>query len=163
MDLNYSEVLRRTFHLAALRRESDAIKTPRQWKMAKEIKDRCERVRDKEKRWFANCYTTRVEVARRRLVNKAGMKAKDFQHPWFVNDRFSPSDTLRQAQREVRDAHHRRIERINRIEERALESLVDQSMRENVMRGRAREAFGKAANRRLGRDRRQPGGPKRAH
>ncbi len=159
MALTLSEEVRRTFDRVALRHEAHAIQSPHQWRRADQVMQRCDKAIAKEEALFRTNYATRVEVARRRIVNAAGTARKDLQHPWVGHDRFSPEDTLRQAEREVRALHHRRIGKIQDFEARELRRIVKQSMRENNLRGEARLAFRQATNRRSGQDRRR--GPTR--
>lgn len=159
MALSLAEELRRTFDRAALKREADDLRSPVQWRRARALQDRCERIVQKEEKSFRQNYDTRVEVALRRILSRAGAKTKNFQPPWSNRDRFSPDDALRQAQREVRSAHHNRIEKIHAFEARELRSIVKQATRENTMRGTLRQDFKRVTNRRFGHDRRR--GPSR--
>jgi hypothetical protein len=158
MPLTINEEVRRTFELASLRREAKTINTPRQWREVSKMMTRCDDARTREKDLYVARYDSRVEVARRRLVNEAGRKSNDLQPRWATGDRFSPDATLRQAQRDVRAAHQARIERIDEIERKLLRALVQQFGRENAMRGLARESFDRAADRRTGLERRRPRG-----
>jgi len=156
MALSLSEELRRSFHLASLRREMKLLKTGRQRQAARTVMDRCENLRQRETRQFRARYDMRVELARRRLIHEAGAVNRDFSHPFAAHDRFNASDTLRQARRMVRAAHDQRLARIDRIETRALETLMRRSMRQNNLRGKVREAFKPASDRRSGPKRNGP-------
>lgn len=159
MGLSLAEELRRTFDRSALRREAADLRSPAQWKRARALQDRCERIVQKEEKSFRQNYDTRVEVALRRILGRAGAKTKDFQPAWSNRDRFSPDDALRQAQRDVRAAHHNRIDKIHAFEARELRKIVKQATRENAMRGTLRQDFKRVTNRRSGQDRRR--GPPR--
>lgn len=159
MALSLAEELRRTFDRAALKREAAELRSPAQWKRARALQDRCERIVEKEERSFRQNYDNRVEVAQRRILDRAGAKTKDFQPPWSNRDRFSPDDALRQARREVRSAHHNRIDKIHAFEARELRSTVKQATRENVMRGTLRQDSKRVTNRHSGQGRRR--GPSR--
>ena len=63
MSWSLSEELRRTFHLASLRREMNAIQTGQQRRIARNIMERCEDARQRETRQFRQRYDTRVELA----------------------------------------------------------------------------------------------------
>ncbi|MBB4305127.1 hypothetical protein GGD81_004195 [Rhodobium orientis] len=159
MALTLSEELRRTFDRVALRHEAHGIQSPHQWRRADDLMQRCDKAVAREEHLFRTNYATRVEVARRRIINEAGAPKRTLRHPWAIHDRFSPADTLRQAEREVRAAHHARLDKIRDFEARELGKIVKQSMRENNLRGDLRLAFRRSTNRRSGKDRRK--GPAR--
>lgn len=154
MSLTVTEELRRVFDLASLRKEARALRSPRQWGERQAIQARCDKARDREKDLYAARYDSRVERIRRRLIDEAGRKGFDLKPAWSGNDRFDAAATLRQAQREVREGHHKRISRIDDYESQKLRELVMRSMRENNLRGKPREEFGRATDRRTGIERR---------
>lgn len=154
MSLTVTEELRRVFDLASLRKGARALKSPRQWGERQAIQSRCDKARDREKDLYSSRYDSRVELIRRRLIDEAARKGFDLKPAWAGNDRFDAAATLRQAQREVREAHHKRISRIDDYESRKLRDLVIRSMRENNLRGKPREEFGRATDRRTGIERR---------
>ncbi|MVA98007.1 hypothetical protein GN330_12205 [Nitratireductor sp. CAU 1489] len=146
--------MRRVFELASLRKDARALKSPRQWGERQAIQSRCDRARAREKDLYASRYLSRVEQTRRRLIDEAAQKSFDLKPAWAEHDRFDAAATLRQAQREVREAHHQRIARIDDFESQKLRELVQRSMRENNWRGKAREEFGRVTDRRSGIERR---------
>lgn len=154
MDLPIAEELRRHFDLASLRREANALRISRHWGARNEIGRRADRARRKEERLYETRYDTRVEQTRLRLIDEAGRKDRDLTPLWASEDRFSPQATLRQAQREVRAAHERRIGRIDEFESKALGDLIRKAMREQNLVNRAQEAFTRATDRRSGMERR---------
>lgn len=154
METTIAQELHRIFDIATLRKEARAIKSSRQWSQAAEITRRCDNARAQERVLYADRYESRVELVRRRLIDEAGRKGFDLRPRWAGNDRFDAAGTLRQAQREVRDAHYNRIARIDEIERRELKSFMVDCMRQNNLRGKPREDFGRAVDRRSGGDRR---------
>lgn len=140
--------LRRVFELATLRREADKIQSGRQWQEVRNLKSRCSDARTMEKDLFAARYDTRVEARRRQLIAQAGSKTRDFKPVWAGVDRFSNADTLRQAQRDVRAAHERRIQQIDEYERVHLKGAVERFQAENRMRDIARTEFNRVADRR---------------
>jgi len=154
MNLPISEELRREFDLVSLRREARALRTSRQWSEVQRLEKRCGGARAKEEALYAARYETRVEQARRRLIDQAGSRSRDLKPGWATEDRFSPDATLRQAQRDVHAAHERRMQRITDYEAGALRGLIAKSMRENNLRGVAREDFGRSVDRRSDMERR---------
>lgn len=155
MTLLVRDELKLTFDLATLRHEARSIKAPHQWRRATELINRCVDARTREKDLFAERYDARVEMRRREFVATAGAVHRDLKPGWSAPDRFAPDITLRQAQRDVRNAHATRINRIDLIERRELERLCAEARRENVLRGKAANDFEKAADRRTGEDRRR--------
>lgn len=119
--------LRRAFELASMRKAAEALKTPEHWAEATEIGNRSRQLRETEERLFRERYDTRVEAARRRIIDEAGSRQRGFAPRWAGADRFDTEETLRQAQREVRGAHERRLGRIAGVESRALSSLLARS------------------------------------
>lgn len=152
--LPVADDLRRAFDLAALRKEAMVLETGRQWNGVTKIMSRCDHARRREQHLYDTRYDSRVEQARRRLVDEAAAKHPEFKPRWAGEDVFDAAATLRQAQREVRFSHEQRLDRIDTLERRELRSLVGQSMRENNLRGLAREEFGRATDRRSGLERR---------
>lgn len=142
-----TEEIARQFELASMRREARSLRSPDQWRDVAQLARRCENARKREQGLFENRYHTRVEQARLRLIDKAGAKEKAFQPAWSQADRFSPQATVRQAEREVRAAHHQRLDRIDAYERQKLEELVRGAQKALSRPGSAREAFGGASRR----------------
>lgn len=155
MTLSVNEELRRAFELASLRREAEAIRKPEQWQELWDLKHRCERARFIEQQLYHRRYDTRVEQRRRELIDEAGAKTRIFKPWWGATDRFSPEQTLRQAQRDVRLAHERRIQRIDNYERRKLAAFVEHARRESRVRDLAMRAFNRTVDRRSGPERRR--------
>ena len=156
MALKVDIELRRVFELATLRREAKSIETPQQWHEAAQLQMRCNDARSREKDNYAARYDSRVEMACRRLIDKAAQNKSELKPLWAADDRFNPDVMLRQAQREVRESHRQRIERIDEFEHRQLKVIVERSRRMNELRGVASEAFERASDRRSGIERRRP-------
>lgn len=146
MTLTIKGELRRTFELAMLRKEVKALRTSRHLAQANNLILRSRALREREARLFAERYDTRVEIARRRLIDEAATPTRTLQPSWARPDRFHPADLLRQAQREVRAHHERRINRIKEAEARSLASLVRQAERDNGLRIFLIREFGRAVD-----------------
>ena len=154
MALSTNEEIRRIFELATMRREAEAIKTSHQWRKARSLVDRCWSARFREKKLYAERYQTRVEVRRLQLVNEAGAIGRDFQPAWGGGDKFSPEATKRQAERDVRAAHERRMQRIAQFEHGGLTGIMEECRHLDPHTGLAVDAFSRATDRRDGIDRR---------
>ena len=154
MPLSINEELRRTFELATLRKEAQAIRHREQWNAVQTLHQRCIEARTREKDLYAARYLARVEQRRRRLIDEAGTMQRQLAPIGTGVDRFNPEDRLRQAQRDVRRAHAGRLDRIDEFERRQLSELVTRYRRENAVREKTMIDFSRAADRRSGLDRR---------
>lgn len=154
MDMPVHEELRRQFDLVGLRREAGELRTTRQLNEAQDIRERSDRARAKEETLYVERYRTRIEQSARRLIHEAGSWSRDLTPEWAGQDRFAPDAILRQAEREVRHAHERRLQRIVDWERGTLGDLIEKSARENSIHGKAREDFSQAVDRRSGTERR---------
>ena len=156
MSETITQQLRQAFHLASLRNEAKRARTPENWRELGQVRDRYAKLYEQEDRTFRKEYSTRVEMARKRLIDKAASKPKDFKHRWFSNDQFDKAAILRQAQREVR-AHHRiQMDGLEKQETRELEAVLARAGRMSDLRDKANASFERAANRRGGSERRVP-------
>lgn len=124
--------LRRAFAVASMRKEAELLQKPEHWAEVRGIRTRAQDLTDTEKRLYHDRYDTRVEAARRRIIDQAGSRTRTFTPGWAGADRFDAADTLRQAHRTVRAAHEQRLGRIDAMELKALTSLVERSGRENA-------------------------------
>lgn len=149
-----SEELRRVFELGALRGQSVMLRWPDLVQKATDTKLRCADLRAREKDAYAARYGNRVEQEQRRLIDQAGKVDRDFKPWWAAEDRFSPAETLRQAQINVRERHHRRIAVIDDYERRELKTILERSEQKETQRGQSRDAFARAAGSRPEIDRR---------
>ncbi|MGJ8527451.1 hypothetical protein [Maritalea sp.] len=155
MALNITQKIRRDFERASLRREAKSILTGRQWELHASLVKRCKAAREKAIRHFDKSKSTRVEVAYRRLLNKAGSLHKKFDHPYARNDIFHKSDLMRQANREVKAIHLSRLARIDNFEHQERSKLMSRSHRQNQLQGKPTRDFTKTVDRRVGQDRRK--------
>jgi len=154
MGLGLGEEVRLAFRLATLRREASTVKTGPQWERTRAIGERCERLREEEKKLYRERYLTRVEVARKRLSNDAGKKTREYKPRFVGEDRLDKDALWRQAGREVKAAHRRRLAMIDREEARGLDQEMKRAYGENRCRNVAREDFNKTVDRRTSMERR---------
>jgi len=155
MAFSITDDLKKTFALATLRREAAKILNPREWKELQKIKDRYDAQKRFEKRSHELEYKTRVEVARKRLINQAAQARKEFQPIWARNDRFDKEAIERQARRQVKAGFKRLIEKFEASEAREIEGLLNRCEHRRKLREKPRKDFTKAAERRRGLERRQ--------
>ncbi len=155
MSFDIGEELKRTFDLAGLRREATKKLTATEWKEFQQIRKTYDDSRRFETRQYEMEYKTRVEVARKRLINQAGAKSKDFKHRWFGQDRFDSSAINRQAQRNVRNGHEQLMAGIDRQESRDIRQLLDRCEQNVRQREKPKQDFNRAADRRQAQPRRR--------
>ncbi len=106
MSFIISDEIKRTFDLASLKHQAARDFNAQEWKAYRKITQKFYELRRFEQRTYEIEYKTRFEVARKRLINRAGAKSKDFKHRWFGNDQFDKSVINRQAERNVRNSHN---------------------------------------------------------
>ena len=155
MALSLAEQVKQTFNLIALRSEAKARLTGRQWEKRGALVDRCEKAQLKAEELFYKRYPVRVAAAQKKLIDKAGAKTLEHRPRFSQEDRFDKAETLDQAQSQVKDAHERRLGRINDCEQRGLSILLSSAERANQLQGKSVQAFDKVADRRRGGERRQ--------
>ena len=93
--------------------------------------------------------------AKARLTGRQWEKRGALVDRCSQEDRFDKAETLDQAQSQVKDAHERRLGRINDCEQRGLSILLSSAERANQLQGKSVQAFDKVADRRRGGERRQ--------
>lgn len=159
MSYNISDEIKRTFDLASLKHQAAKDFTSQEWKAYRKIAEKFDDLRRFEQRNYEMEYKTRVEVARKRLINKAGSKSKDFKHRWFGQDQFDKSAVHRQAVRNVRNSHHQLMAGIDKQEARETTQLLESSEKRTMQREKPKQEFANATDRRardgLPKDRRQ--------
>jgi len=150
-----TDELKNTFALATLRRESLKILNADEWKVYQKITNRFADQKRFEQRAFELEYKTRVEVARKRLINQAGQVRKSFQPVWARNDRFDRDAITRQAHRQVKAGFKQLMEKFEVSEVREIEGLLNRSEHRRKLREKPRHDFARAVDRRRGMERRQ--------
>tara|TARA_R110002126_G_scaffold239459_11_gene382799 strand:- start:1278 stop:1766 length:489 start_codon:yes stop_codon:yes gene_type:complete len=161
MTYSISDELRHSFGLASLQREASKTLTAKEWKDFQVIKKKYLDIGRSEQRIYELEYKTRVEVAKKRLINKAGSKSKTFKHPWARNDQFDKSAINRQAHRDVRNQHMQIMSHLESQEHKEIKVLIDSSTNRRALKEMPKRDFQKATDRRSVIDRRQSRSPKR--
>jgi len=154
---NITHELRHTFGLASLRQEAAKILNAKEWKEFQKIRAAHAGIKRVEQRAYEMEYITRVEVARKRLINKAGSKTRDFKHRWFGSDRFDKSAIGRQAHRQVKAQHAKLLGHLENQEIKDVQSLLNACEKRTRQREKPKRDFKQATNRRKdAQQRRQP-------
>ncbi len=91
------------------------------------ISEKFDKRRTDTERLYRAEYTTRVEIARRALIDKAGSKVRDFKPSFGMIDRFNSRDLTRQAQLNVRSDHQRSMDRLDSQELKESETFLEKS------------------------------------
>ncbi len=150
-----ADELKNTFALATLRRESANILNADEWKEYQKITDGFADQKRFEQRAFELEYKTRVEIARKRLINQAAQGHKEFQPLWARHDRFDRDAIDRQAHRHVQHQFKKLIQHYEALEARDIQSLMDRCEHSRKQREKPKKDFNHAADRRRGPERRQ--------
>ena len=148
MSFNISDEIKRTFDLASLKHQAAKDFTSQEWKAYRKITEKFDGLRRAEHRIFEIEYKTRVEVARKRLINKAGSKSKDFKHRWFGQDQFDKSAINRQAERHVRNSHYQLMAGIDNQHSRETAQLLNTCEKRKKLREKPKRDFTNATDRR---------------
>lgn len=154
MTTDNTQQLKQTYGKATLEREAARNLTGIEWKQFRQIKQKYDDQRKFENRAYELEYKTRVEVIRKRLINKAGEKNRDFKHRWFGSDGFDKSALTRQAQRQVRGEHRSFLDHLEKKEMAEIDGLLDGAGHRQKQREKPKNDFARAADRRDGQDRR---------
>jgi len=154
MSFNISDEIKRTFDLASLKHQAAKDFTSLEWKTYRKVGQKFDDLRRFEQRAFEIEYKTRFEIARKRLINQAGAKSRDFKHRWFGQDQFDKSAINRQAERNVRNSHYQLMAGIDKQEARETGQLLGTCKKRTELREKPKRDFTKAADRRESADRR---------
>lgn len=146
--------LRRAFELASLKSEAKTILTAAEWQTYRKIEDVHDRQRHVEERRYRSEYETRVEAARKRLINAAGAKERNFTHRWIGADHFDKDAIERQARRSVQDAHHRRLAAIDNMQAKDVRRLLNNCEHSRALSKQLNGDFALATDRRTEPERR---------
>lgn len=145
--------LRRIFDLAALRLQAKRLRTGQDWQDARAVTERFEKARAREEDAYRREYPVRVEMERRRLIDEAGSKRREFNHPFAGRDRFDKDAIQRQAERNVRGAHHARMASLDTEEARGIEAVMNRAEGKTRLKDMAQQEFARATDRRKPRPR----------
>lgn len=152
--INLSKQIRQAYKLASLRHEAaKMLRGNDQVAYSKVVMAFAEQ-RKLEIQSFHNEYRTRVEVERKRLIDQAGEKNRNFQHRWFGSDRFDKAAITRQAQRNVRHHHESTLARLDKQETEVVDGMLERAGHREALREKPKHDFEKAVDRRQGKDRR---------
>ncbi len=113
--------------LKQLRRNGRALLKGQEKKDFIRIKDKHDRQRTTSEQLYAHEYKTRVQIAYRRLLNRAGAKTPELKPRTFGIDRFNKHDLGRQAQLNVRLDHQQSMDRLDGQEMKDSRSFLEKS------------------------------------
>lgn len=133
--------LKAHFGVASMNREASMKLTGDQWQRYRQLDEQFAKARKALNTAYFREYDTRVEVARRRLIDQAGSKNLNFKHRVFGRYAFDAGAITRQAQREVRFNHDAQVKALATREHDAKESFLSQCAHQKEMHGAASRAF----------------------
>lgn len=132
------------------------LQTDPDWRRFRAITDAAQRQTVEENESYKADYALRVDKARQDLIRKAG--AKTFDHPTpYGTDRFNKDQINRQAQKNVRHEHERKLHSIREAEVSGYEALGEDIRSRGRLKDHAHDDFARAVDRRAGQDRRMSG------
>jgi hypothetical protein len=152
--MSIDQDLRRAFERATLKREAKANLSPREWQKFRKIEETHEAQKKHEQQRYKLEYDSRVEIARKHLIDQAATKTKRFNLRWAGDDRFSKDAIERQAHRYVQHRHQRRLSAIDRKLQEQHDALLQKCERRLTQSEKLKADFARATNRRSGQDRR---------
>lgn len=155
MTLDIAAEIKTAFDLASKRREAALNLNGAEWKEYQQIRRNFELLRQQENRKNLSLFTTRVEIARKALIDKAASKPRDFKARFAAADKFDAQALTRQARRQVTRQHQNNLARIDIRESEAIEALLERSVYRQKLAEKPRRDFARAADRRSGMDRRE--------
>ncbi len=137
--------------LKQLRRVGSAMLKGQEKRDFENIQQKFDKQRVVTERLYAHEYKTRVQVAHRDLLNKAGAKTMELKPSFFGIDRFNKDDLNRQAQLNVRLDHQQSMDRLDSQELSESKSFLQKCSR----RKEYLESFKKSTERRRSQTRRE--------
>ncbi|MFD0917257.1 hypothetical protein ACFQ14_12625 [Pseudahrensia aquimaris] len=156
MSDTYTEQLRQTFAVAALNREARLNLSGNEWRQYRDIHDEFTKARTYLIERYEAEYDTRIEAARKRLIDQAAGKDRAFTYPHVGRDRFDKSAIDRQARREVRREHLGDIRQLEHRERETKDAFLDDCTHRQDLKKDVKRDFRNATDRRKLIDRRKP-------
>lgn len=156
--IDITKELKKTFAKAVMQHEAKSLKRAEEWKQARNITERGEAERRSFDNKYFSEYDTRIEVVRKRLINEAGKPKLNHPNPGR-RDKFDREAIERQAHREVQLDHKRVLQQSLDKQGRKMNELQGKARKHNLRqqhKGKAKEQFTKASDRRKSPDRRAP-------
>lgn len=151
--------IRALFAKAALQHEAALGLQPDDWARYRDIRSESEQLRRIETQRYEREYDTRVEAARKALIDRAGGRTRGLVPRLLGVDRFDRSVIERRAHRLVQGDFQRTLDRLEAAEDQLINDLLASAQNRAPSVKRLTEGFAEAADRRSGLDRRK--GPSR--
>ncbi len=155
MALDVSKEIKRTFDLAGLHQMAAKHLNGSDWNKYQSIREKFENLKRQEEDRYHTEYDTRVEVARKRLIDKNGQNGRAFTWKILGSDKFDKAAIDRQANRTVKDDHHKTMAKLEDREIQAIETLTLAAQHRRQLAEKPKREFEQATDWRSGLDRRQ--------
>lgn len=137
---NTSERVTALFEKAAMTREARLLTDPHDWQKLNDIRKRHEHSRKTTSQDYRNNYNARVDVAKQKIIARAGAKTLDPPTP-FGTDRFGKTAIDRQAHKQVQQDHNRKMGGIDKSEAKEMKELLSKAQD----RAGPKQSFARAA------------------
>ena len=154
MTFSYAAEIRKAFDEASLRHEAARGLSGDDWNRYREILGEHAKAKRQELRTYETEYPLRFAAARKRLIDKAGAKDRNFVHRWFGRDGFDAGTINRRAHLLVQADQARRIGQLEQERDSALEGLMRRAEKNRELGEGLRQDFHRATDRRSDPDRR---------
>ena len=145
------KMINSVLQLKQLHRKGAAMLKGQEQKDFIKIQEKYDHQRVRTEHLYTHEYKTRVQIAHRDLINKAGAKKRDLKPSFFGIDRFNKHDLNRQAQLNVRHDHQQTMDRLDGQELRESKSFLEKSSQRKTYL----EDFKRSTDRRRAQTRRQ--------
>ena len=128
----------------------------KEWEQYRKIRENAADQKERLQKDYKSEFDTRVEQERRRLLRSKGSPTQHLKYPkHFGYDQFDKESLNRQANRNVKARHEKRVSSLEKTEEQAVDSLIEKANKRNEKRGQAKNEFNRKVDRRNDEDRRQ--------
>ncbi len=146
--------IQETFRRASLQREVALGLKDQNLTRYQEIQSAYDERRAEESVAYRNEYGTRVEAARKRLVDDAASKGRSLRPRFLGRDGFNKEEINRLAHRTVRLDHLRTLEGIETARQDQTQAFLTEVGQTRELGEKMKDNFARATDRRVGPDRR---------
>ncbi len=154
VSFDFRKELKRSFDLADIKHQAHKDFNRTERTAYTTLRKKFDGLRKFEQRAYELEYDTRFEVARKRLIHKAGSKTREFTPRGLGVDRFDKEATRRQANRIVRASHERLMAGIDERETKDIGQLLKVCEKRTKQREKPLKDFSRATDRRQKKERR---------
>lgn len=147
--------LKATFDVASLRREAASSLNHTEWRKLRNITDRFDKQRRAVDRIYKLDYDTLMDSARQKVMADTGQPKSEFKWKFLGKDQFNKDVIEKRAHTLVHRMRNAEMTELDRQEATAIRTLVDGCQERKALREKPQKDFARAADRRMGQDRRR--------